>query len=122
MTDDLDRSGRPADLLLTLEARVRERAGADPAQSWTARLMTAGPERCARKLGEEAVEAVLAVAAGSREAVIGEAADVLYHLCVALAVRGVSVAEVGEELTRRQAQSGLAEKASRSDPGQPDRP
>jgi phosphoribosyl-ATP pyrophosphohydrolase len=103
-----------ADILKTLEARVAARAVADPAQSWTAKLIAGGPKLCAKKLGEEGVETALAIASGSVQEVVSEASDLLYHLCVALAARGVSIHDVGEELERRQAQTGLAEKAGRT--------
>jgi len=102
--------------LETLEAIVARRAGADPGKSWTARLVAAGPSRIAKKFGEEAVEAVIAGASGSREELTAEAADVLYHLMVLLHARGIAARDVFEELERRTGQSGIAEKASR--PGQ----
>jgi phosphoribosyl-ATP pyrophosphohydrolase len=96
-----------------LEAIVARRAGAAPEESWTARLVAAGPARIAKKFGEEAVEAVIAGAQGDRGALIAESADVLYHLLVLLHARGISVKEISDELERRTSQSGLAEKASR---------
>ena len=100
-----------ADLSVTIDAR----AGADPASSWTAKLLSGGPEACAKKLGEEGVEAAIAVAAQSDEAVASEAADVIYHLMVALRSRGVSLDQVASVLVSRQGQSGIAEKSSRND-------
>jgi phosphoribosyl-ATP pyrophosphohydrolase len=99
--------------LTDLEAIVRSRAAADPSQSYTARLVASGIERCAKKLGEESVEAVIAAVANDRDGLVGEAADVLYHLLVVLHARGIGVAEIMSELERRTAQSGLAEKAAR---------
>lgn len=96
-----------------LEATIAARKGADPDSSWTARLMSKGPEKCAQKFGEEAIEAVMAVAKGDRENLVYESADVLYHLLVMLAARDVPLAEVLAELDRRQGTSGLAEKAAR---------
>ncbi|MFD1703900.1 phosphoribosyl-ATP diphosphatase [Methylopila henanensis] len=96
-----------------LAAIVDDRSAADAGSSYTRSLIEAGPARVAKKLGEEGVEAALAVACGAKVELVGEAADVLYHLMVALKVRGVSVAEVMAELERRTAQSGLAEKAAR---------
>lgn len=96
-----------------LAAVVSERMAADPETSYTARLAARGIEKCAQKFGEEAVEAVIAAAAGDRAGLRAEAADVVYHLLVLLAVSGVSLAEVTEELSRRTARSGLAEKAAR---------
>ena len=101
---------------MTLEelyATIRARAAADPDSSWTARLLAKGPEKCAEKFGEEAVEAVIEAVKGDREALTREAADVLYHLLVMLAARDVGLADVMAELDRRQGRSGLAEKASR---------
>ena len=96
-----------------LEAIVRDRAAASPQESYTAKLVASGIERSAKKLGEESVEAVIAAVAGDRAGLVGEAADVLYHLLVVLHARGIGVAEIMGELERRTAQSGLAEKAAR---------
>jgi phosphoribosyl-ATP pyrophosphohydrolase len=96
-----------------LAATIEARGGADPATSWTAQLLAAGPERAARKFGEEAVEAVVAALSGSEEELCAEAADVLYHLLVMLAARGVRLDDVMAELARREARSGIEEKASR---------
>jgi len=97
----------------TLAATVDARAGADPAQSYTAKLLSQGPMKCAKKLGEEAVEAALAAVAGDKVGLAGEAADVLYHLLVTLKVAGVAPAEVAAALAKREGMSGLDEKASR---------
>ena len=99
--------------LSDLEARVAERASASPEQSWTAKLLAAGPERCAKKFGEEAVEAVIAAVKGDRAELIAESADVLYHLLVVLKARDVALQDVLSQLESRLARSGLAEKASR---------
>ena len=96
-----------------LERIVAERAEATDGSSYTAQLMAKGPARIAKKLGEEGVEAALACAAGDRDEMRAEAADVLYHLLVALRVTGVSVGEVMDELKRRTGQTGLEEKAGR---------
>lgn len=96
-----------------LAAVVASRHGADPDSSWTARLLARGPEKCAEKFGEEAVEAIIAAVKGDRPALIGEAADVVYHLLVMLAARGVTLADVLAELARREGVSGLEEKAGR---------
>ena len=93
---------------------VAERAGAGADRSYTAKLLADGPARAAKKLGEEAVEAVIAAVQGDRAELIREAADVLYHLLVVLKGGGVSLDEVMAELQRRTAQSGLDEKAARS--------
>ena len=95
-------------------ATIDARRGADPSGSYTASLLAAGPERCAKKLGEEAVEAALAGALGHREELTAEAADVLYHLAVLLAVNEIGWDGVADALKGRTAQSGLAEKAARS--------
>ncbi|MGL4497219.1 MAG: phosphoribosyl-ATP diphosphatase [Beijerinckiaceae bacterium] len=99
--------------LTDLEAIVASRATASPDVSWTAKLLVGGPARAAKKLGEEAVETVIAAVEGDRKALTAESADLLYHLLVVLRVRGVPVQEVMAELERRTSQSGLAEKATR---------
>ncbi len=96
-----------------LAAVIETRRGADPDGSWTAKLLSRGPEKCAEKFGEEAVEAIIAAVKDDRAGLTGEAADVLYHLLVMLAARGVTLAEVLAELERREGTSGIAEKASR---------
>ena len=99
--------------LADLARIVAERAAASPDQSYTAKLIAGGPARAAKKLGEEAVEAAIAAVQGDREALVAEAADVLYHLLVVLQAGGVPLQDVMAELERRTAQSGLAEKAAR---------
>ncbi|SHM26522.1 phosphoribosyl-ATP pyrophosphatase [Paracoccus solventivorans] len=96
-----------------LAATVESRRGADPESSWTAKLLSRGPEKCAEKFGEEAVEAIIEAVRGDRARLTSEAADVLYHLLVMLAARGVTLAEVLAELERREGVSGIKEKASR---------
>lgn len=96
-----------------LAATVESRRGADPESSWTAKLLARGPEKCAEKFGEEAIEAIIEAVRGDRERLTSEAADVLYHLLVMLAARGVTLAEVLAELERREGVSGIKEKASR---------
>jgi phosphoribosyl-ATP pyrophosphohydrolase len=96
-----------------LEKRVDERAQASPDVSYTRKLLDRGVAHCAKKLGEEAVEAAIAAIAEGRERMVGEAADVLYHLLVVLHARGITLAEVEAELEARTRQSGLDEKASR---------
>jgi len=100
--------------LADLARIVSERAKASPDQSYTAKLLARGPAQAAKKLGEEAVEAVIAAAQGDRASLVTEAADVLYHLLVVLEGAHVPLDEVMSELQRRTAQSGLAEKASRA--------
>ena len=96
-----------------LETIVAARAEADPDDSWTARLLAKGPEKCAEKFGEEAIEAVIEAVKGDRDRLASEAADVLFHLLVMLKSRDVPLKAVMDELARRQARSGLAQKASR---------
>jgi phosphoribosyl-ATP pyrophosphohydrolase len=96
-----------------LEKRVRERAVASAEVSYTRKLLDRGAAYCAKKLGEEAVEAVLAAAVEDRDRVIAESADLIYHLLVVLKARDISLAEVENELAERVKTSGLEEKASR---------
>ncbi|MHA6689256.1 phosphoribosyl-ATP diphosphatase [Devosia sp. A449] len=98
-----------------LEARIALRAAASPEDSYTAKLIARGMNKCAQKLGEEATEAVIAAVTGDRPELVKEAADVLYHLLVVLRAAEVPLAEVMAELDTRTAQSGLAEKAARKD-------
>ena len=100
-----------------LNERIVERANASPDHSYTARLLHRGVNKCAQKLGEEAVEAAIAAVTANREELKGEAADVLYHLLVVLMAAGVGLDEVMAELEARTAQSGLQEKASRRPEG-----
>jgi phosphoribosyl-ATP pyrophosphohydrolase len=96
-----------------LEKRVADRAQASAEVSYTRKLIDRGIAQCAKKLGEEAVEAVVAALAEDKSRMIAEAADVLYHLLVVLHVRGISLDEVEAELFARTRQSGLDEKAAR---------
>ena len=96
-----------------LAATIAARVGADPETSWTAKLLARGPEKCAAKFGEEAVEAIIEAVRGDRARLTSEAADVIYHLLVMLASRGVTLGEVLAELERREGVSGVAEKAAR---------
>lgn len=96
-----------------LYATVQSRKSSDPNSSWTAQLLAKGPEKCAEKFGEEAIEAIIEAVKGDRAALTGEAADVLFHLMVMLTACDVPLGDVMAELDRRQSQSGLAEKASR---------
>ncbi|MDZ4086483.1 MAG: phosphoribosyl-ATP diphosphatase [Tabrizicola sp.] len=96
-----------------LAATIASRKGADPEASWTAKLLAKGPEKCAEKFGEEAVEAIIEAVKGDRARLTSEAADVLYHLLVMLAARDVTLTEVLAELDRREGTSGIAEKAGR---------
>lgn len=105
--------GGMADTLARLETTVRARRGADPASSYVAKLFARGRPKIAQKLGEEAVEAVIAAMAGDRDELVKEAADLLFHLTVLLADMDVPLADVLAELDRREGTSGLAEKAAR---------
>ncbi|WP_099827418.1 phosphoribosyl-ATP diphosphatase [Oceaniglobus indicus] len=96
-----------------LAATIEKRRGADPDTSWTARLLAKGPVKCAEKFGEEAIEAIIEAVKGDTGRLTGEAADVLYHLLVMLAARGVTLSDVEAELARREGQSGIDEKAAR---------
>jgi phosphoribosyl-ATP pyrophosphohydrolase len=96
-----------------LARKIAARAGSGAADSYTATLARKGVAHCARKLGEEAVEAAVAAAAGDRDGLRAEASDVLYHLLVLLHVAGVPFDEVTAELKRRTAETGLQEKARR---------
>jgi phosphoribosyl-ATP pyrophosphohydrolase len=99
--------------LADLEQRVRDRADASAEKSYTRQLLDKGVGHCAKKFGEEAVEAVLAAVSEDRERLIAEAADVLYHLLVVLEARGIKLAEIEALLETRTKKSGLEEKASR---------
>ena len=96
-----------------LVATIEARKSADPASSWTAKLLSQGPEKAAEKFGEEAIEAIIEATKGDKKRLTSEAADVLYHLLVMLAASDVSFTDVLAELDRREGTSGIAEKASR---------
>ncbi|WP_170331614.1 phosphoribosyl-ATP diphosphatase [Ruegeria arenilitoris] len=100
-------------ILHDLAATIEARKGADPDSSWTAKLLAKGPEKCAEKFGEEAVEAIIEAVKNDKAGLTAEAADVLYHLLVMLAARDVALDDVLTELARRQGISGIAEKAAR---------
>ena len=99
--------------LRDLETRVHERAKASPEVSYTRKLLDRGVAHCAKKLGEEAVETTIAAVGESRERLIAETADLLYHLLVVLEARGVTLADVEAALGERTKQSGIDEKAAR---------
>lgn len=105
----------PCMTLEDLEARIASRAAASPEDSYTAKLIARGMEKCAQKLGEEATEAVISAVTGNRPELIKESADVLYHLLVVLRAADIPLDAVMAELDTRTAQSGLAEKAARKD-------
>ena len=102
------------DTLARLERTIADRRNAAPETSYVALLNTRGVPVIARKLGEEAVETVIAALSGTHEELVGEAADVLFHLMVLLGAKNVPLAEVLGELDRREGVSGIAEKASRN--------
>ena len=106
---------RLAGVLARLNVTIAERRGADPASSWTARLLAGGVERVAKKLGEEAVETVIAAVAGDRDALAAESADLLYHWLVLMAAAEVPLDAVAARLEAREGRSGVEEKASRPD-------
>lgn len=105
--------GHRLEILGKLADEVASRRGASPETSYTAKLLSQGIEKCAKKLGEEAVEAALAAVLGDKRRLTAEAADVLYHLLVLLETANVPLADVMAELERRKGTSGIAEKASR---------
>ena len=100
-------------LLHDLEATILSRKGADPDTSWTAKLLAKGPEKCAEKFGEEAIEAIIEAVKNDKAKLASEGADVLYHFLVMLAARDVALDDVLQELAERQGLSGIAEKAGR---------
>ena len=106
-------NGAAMSTIQSLATTIMARKGADPDSSWTAKLFAKGPEKCAEKFGEEAIEAIIEAVKGDREKLVSEAADTLYHLLVMLAARDLTLADVAAELARREGQSGIAEKASR---------
>lgn len=99
--------------LSDLEEIVAARAKASPDESWTAKLVAAGQTKAAKKLGEEAVETVIAAVAQDRKDLVSESADLIYHLMVVLKIADIPLQDVLNELQRRTVQSGLQEKASR---------
>ena len=96
-----------------LENLIAQRSSAPSSESWTAQLLEKGPEKCAEKFGEEAVELIIEAVKNDSNGLINEAADVMYHLLVLLKSREISLSHVMAELERRTAQSGLTEKAAR---------
>jgi phosphoribosyl-ATP pyrophosphohydrolase len=101
------------EILAELSASIASRRGASPEESYTAKLLSQGVQRCAKKLGEEAVEVALAGVSGNKQELAAESADLLYHLLVLLEAADVRLADVMAELARRQGVSGIAEKAAR---------
>lgn len=105
-----------ADVMSRLAETIRARRAATADASYTKSLLDAGAEKCARKFGEEAVEAIIAGTSGDAAALTAEAADVLYHLLVLLEARGVAYGDVARTLEARMGTSGHAEKAARARP------
>ena len=101
------------EVLSSLADEIAARNSASPELSYTAKLLSQGVEKCAKKFGEEAVETALAAVLRDKAHITAEAADVLYHLLVLLAASDVKLSSVMDELARRQGVSGIAEKASR---------
>lgn len=99
--------------LQDLEKIIAERGRSGDANSWTANLFAKGIDKAAQKLGEEAVETVIAAVKGDQQGLVAESADLIYHWLVVLALAGVPLSEIISELERRTVQSGVAEKASR---------
>ena len=110
----LRRENQMTEILDRLARTIAEKRAADPKSSWTAQLLAAGPERAARKFGEEAVEAVIEAIRGDRDRLAAEAADVLYHLLVMLATREIELEEVLKILEEREGISGVDERARRT--------
>jgi phosphoribosyl-ATP pyrophosphohydrolase len=118
MSDETNTGGAGPEVIDALHAVISSRKGADPSSSYTAKLFSKGPEKISQKVGEEAVEVVIAALSEGREKVVSESADLLYHLMVLWAEKGVEPGQVWDELARRFGTSGLEEKASRPK-GQP---
>ena len=93
---------------------INLRADADPSESWTAKLLAQGPEKCAEKFGEEALEAIIEAVKGDNNALVAEAADVIFHYLVMLKSRDINFEDVMKELEKRKNKSGLREKEERS--------
>ncbi len=101
---------RLEDLVKTINVRSE----ADPSESWTAKLLSQGPEKCAEKFGEEAIEAIIEAVKGDNKALISEAADVIFHYLIMLKSRNINFEDVMKELKNRTNKSGLREKEDRS--------
>ncbi|MEE8516815.1 MAG: phosphoribosyl-ATP diphosphatase [Alphaproteobacteria bacterium] len=110
--DSPDRD-QAVEVLARLFAVIESRRGGDPDASYTAKLLAGGPRAIARKLGEEALETMIEGLEGDRDKLVGESADLIYHLLVLWADAGIAPEEVWRELARREGISGLAEKAAR---------
>jgi phosphoribosyl-ATP pyrophosphohydrolase len=106
-------AGMPQDFLNTLEATINARRGADPATSYTAQLFARGRAKIAQKVGEEAVETVIAALQDDRQELVAEATDLMFHLMVLLADAGLGLDDIRAEMMRREGVSGIDEKAAR---------
>jgi len=104
---------RFTEILTRLQATISSRVGADPASSYTAKLLAGGAPLAAKKFGEETIETVIAAVQNDPDAIAAESADLIYHWLVLLATTGVSLDAVAEKLEAREGTSGIAEKASR---------
>jgi phosphoribosyl-ATP pyrophosphohydrolase len=102
-----------ANVLTRLARKIESRKGADEKKSYAAKLFKRGPEKCAEKFGEEAIEAIIAAVKGDKKNLKEEAADVIFHLFVMLSSRGVTLEDVLEELELREGTSGIVEKQNR---------
>lgn len=102
-----------ANVLTRLARTIESRKGQDEEQSYAAKLFKRGPEKCAEKFGEEAIEAIIATVKGDTKNLKEEAADVLFHMLVMLSSRGVTLEDVMGELERREGTSGIVEKQNR---------
>ncbi len=102
-----------ANVLTRLARKIEKRKGGDEKNSYAAKLFARGPEKCAEKFGEEAVEAIIEAAKGNKKKLTEEAADVLFHMLIMLASRDVKLEDVMSELERREGVSGIVEKQSR---------
>ncbi len=102
-----------AEILTRLQATIESRKGADPASSYTAKLLAGGPALAGKKFGEEAVETVIAAIQADKDALAAESADLIYHWLVLLAASGVSLDQVAAKLKAREGTSGIVEKAGR---------
>jgi len=114
MDDNKEPSEDMGAVLARVFALIEARSGADPEQSYVARLLAKGPRKIAQKVGEEAVETVIAGTSGNRDELIGESADLMFHLMVLWAARGIAPGNVAAELARREGVSGIVEKKSRN--------
>lgn len=111
----MTREAEVSDTLTRLEATIAQRLTASPEESYVAKLHAKGLKKIGQKLGEEATETVIAALAGDESELVGEAADLLFHLMVLLAEKGVALEQVLAELDRREGTSGITEKAARSE-------